>query len=103
MLPQIINFITFQQGLLAMIFILAGDIAELIDFASFLIWTFYALAMVALLVLRRVKKDVERPFKVFNILYFILINLEACTVYNCCYLGFYTSIQNPVIFTFERC
>ena len=55
----------FLQGVLSFIFILAGDIAELIDFASFLIWTFYAVAMVALLVLRKVKGTVNRPFKVF--------------------------------------
>ncbi|KAJ9577752.1 hypothetical protein L9F63_005672, partial [Diploptera punctata] len=52
------------QGLIALVFILAGDIVELIDFASFLIWTFYGTAMVALLVLRKVKKDTHRPFKV---------------------------------------
>ncbi|PSN40528.1 hypothetical protein C0J52_12262 [Blattella germanica] len=52
------------QGVLTMIFILAGNIATLIDFASFLIWIFYGLAMVSLLITRKTMKDVERPFKV---------------------------------------
>jgi amino acid transporter len=53
-----------MQGLLTLVFVVAGDIASLIDFASFLIWTFYCLAMLALLVMRRTKPDVSRPYKV---------------------------------------
>jgi L-type amino acid transporter 9 len=52
---------------LTFIFIIAGDIASLIDFASFLIWIFYGIAMVALLVMRKSKKDVERSYKVLII------------------------------------
>ncbi|XP_063227254.1 b(0,+)-type amino acid transporter 1-like [Bacillus rossius redtenbacheri] len=52
------------QGLLTLLFIVAGDITSLIDFASFLVWIFYGLAMVALLILRRTKRDVPRPYKV---------------------------------------
>jgi solute carrier family 7 (L-type amino acid transporter), member 9/15 len=39
----------FLQGILAGLFLLVGDIAALIEFASFLIWFFYGCAMVALL------------------------------------------------------
>jgi L-type amino acid transporter 9 len=56
-----------MQGLLTLVFIVAGDIASLIDFASFLIWIFYGLAMVALLVMRRTKQDAVRPYKVLEI------------------------------------
>ncbi|PSN40526.1 b(0,+)-type amino acid transporter 1 [Blattella germanica] len=68
------------QGLLSLTFILAGNIAELIDFASFLIWMFYGVAMVALMILRRSKKDVERPFKVqlWVPIFIILVALFLC-------------------------
>jgi L-type amino acid transporter 9 len=55
------------QGLLTLVFIVAGDIASLIDFASFLIWIFYGLAMAALLVMRKTKRDAVRPYKVLEI------------------------------------
>jgi L-type amino acid transporter 9 len=56
-----------MQGVLTFIFIIAGDIASLIDFASFLIWLFYGIAMVALLVMRKTKKDAKRSYKVSEI------------------------------------
>ena len=43
---------------------MAGDISSLIDFVSFLIWLFYGGAMIALLVMRKTKKNVHRPYKV---------------------------------------
>lgn len=52
------------QGLLTTIFILIGSIIRLIEFVSFLIWIFYGLAMVALVVMRKTKKDAPRPYKV---------------------------------------
>lgn len=52
------------QGIIAFLFIVMGDIAQLIEFASFLLWIFYGLAMVSLLVLRKTMKDVHRPYKV---------------------------------------
>lgn len=52
------------QGLLTLIFILAGNVIALIEFASFLTWVFYGLAMIALIVLRRTKPDAPRPYKV---------------------------------------
>lgn len=53
-----------MQGLTSLIFILGGDIQELIEFASFLIWIFYGTAMVSLLILRKTMKDVHRPYRV---------------------------------------
>jgi amino acid transporter len=61
--------ILWFQGLLSFIFIIAGDITSLIDFASFLIWIFYGAAMVALMLMRRTKKDVKRPYKVFHLIW----------------------------------
>lgn len=52
--------------MLTLIFIVAGDIASLIDFASFLIWMFYGIAMVALLVMRKTKKEEKRSYKVLQ-------------------------------------
>lgn len=52
------------QGVISFLFILTGEILELIEFASFLIWLFYGLAMVSLLTMRRTMKDVYRPYKV---------------------------------------
>lgn len=40
---------------------------ELIEFVSFLIWLFYGLAMVSLIVMRRTKKDVHRPYRVGHV------------------------------------
>lgn len=52
------------QGILALLFILSGDIETLIEFASFLIWVFYGSAIVCLLVLRKTQPDTPRPYKV---------------------------------------
>ncbi|XP_033222377.1 b(0,+)-type amino acid transporter 1-like isoform X2 [Belonocnema kinseyi] len=52
------------QGFLALLCILAGNIIELIEFASFLTWVFYGLAMVALIIMRKTKPDIHRPYAV---------------------------------------
>ncbi|OWR51254.1 putative cationic amino acid transporter, partial [Danaus plexippus plexippus] len=49
---------------LTSIFISVGNIKTLIDFASWFLWFFYGLAMVALLVLRKTKRDTPRPYRV---------------------------------------
>ena len=59
--------------MLTLIFIIAGDIASLIDFASFLIWALYGIAMAALLVMRRTKKDEERLYKVLQCCLFVCV------------------------------
>ncbi|KAF5280552.1 hypothetical protein FQR65_LT00303 [Abscondita terminalis] len=53
-----------MQGLLAFGYIIIGNIEELIDFASFLIWVGYGVAMISLLILRKTKKTANRPFRV---------------------------------------
>jgi len=58
-----------SQGLLTLVCLLCGDIVTLIEFASFLVWMFYGISMVALLVMRYTKRDVKRPFKVNTSLY----------------------------------
>ncbi|XP_044270360.1 b(0,+)-type amino acid transporter 1-like isoform X2 [Tribolium madens] len=58
------SFAVVSQGILSLLFIVAGDIVELIEFVSFLIWIFYGLAFVSLLVLRRTMRDAHRPYKV---------------------------------------
>jgi L-type amino acid transporter 9 len=54
----------FLQGILSIIFLLLGDIQDLIEFASFLIWFFYGAACVCLLVMRKTHAHVERSYKV---------------------------------------
>jgi solute carrier family 7 (L-type amino acid transporter), member 9/15 len=44
--------------------IFMGNIEALIDFFSFIVWIFYVLAMVVLLMLRKLKPDAPRPYKV---------------------------------------
>ncbi|RZC22676.1 b(0,+)-type amino acid transporter 1-like, partial [Asbolus verrucosus] len=53
-----------MQGIITFLFIVMGQIVQLIEFVSFLIWLFYGTAMVSLLILRRNMKDVHRPYKV---------------------------------------
>ncbi|CAH2046043.1 unnamed protein product, partial [Iphiclides podalirius] len=52
------------QAVLTSAFILTGNIRTLIDFASWFLWFFYGLAMVALLVLRRTRASSPRPYRV---------------------------------------
>ncbi|CAB3360535.1 Hypothetical predicted protein [Cloeon dipterum] len=61
------------QGLISCIFILSGDVANLIDFASFLIWIFYGGAMIALVMLRKSHADVARPYKVPIVIPFLVL------------------------------
>ncbi|PNF29854.1 b(0,+)-type amino acid transporter 1 [Cryptotermes secundus] len=70
------------QGLLAFLFIISGDIKSLIDFCSFLVWIFYGFAMVALMVMRKTKKDASRHYKVpvFIPVLVILVALFLCLV-----------------------
>ena len=54
----------FFQALIAEVMIFGGNIESLIDFFSFTVWIFYGMSMVALLVLRKSKPDIARPYKV---------------------------------------
>ncbi|CAG0890054.1 unnamed protein product [Cyprideis torosa] len=55
---------SFEQAVVALIMIIPGDIDSLIEFFSFTAWIFYGGAMAALLVLRRTRASVVRPYKV---------------------------------------
>ncbi|XP_011873203.1 PREDICTED: b(0,+)-type amino acid transporter 1-like isoform X2 [Vollenhovia emeryi] len=52
------------QGILSLAMLLVGDITALIEFASFLMWVFYGMAMVSLIIMRRTKPDAPRPYTV---------------------------------------
>ncbi|CAK1553321.1 unnamed protein product [Leptosia nina] len=52
------------QAFITSIFIIVGNIATLIQFASWFLWFFYGLAMVALLVLRKTHAHKPRPYRV---------------------------------------
>nr|XP_053613688.1 b(0,+)-type amino acid transporter 1-like isoform X2 [Plodia interpunctella] len=52
------------QAFLTMLFISVGNIKTLIEFASWFLWFFYGLAMVALLVLRKTQAKKPRPYRV---------------------------------------
>ena len=62
----IVHFLspTFFQALIAEVMIFGGNIESLIDFFSFTVWIFYGMSMLALLVLRKTKPDIARPYKV---------------------------------------
>lgn len=72
--PRVFSFVHIEnmtptaavafQGLLALICLLLGNIIALIEFASFLTWVFYGLAMIALIIMRRTKPDAPRPYTV---------------------------------------
>lgn len=63
------------QGSLTLICIIQGNIFELIDFASFLTWVFYGLAMIALLIMRRTKAYVHRPYRVPTIVPWLVLGI----------------------------
>ncbi|CAL1680734.1 unnamed protein product [Lasius platythorax] len=52
------------QGILSLLCLLLGDITALIEFASFLMWVFYGLAMISLIIMRRTKPNAPRPYAV---------------------------------------
>lgn len=52
------------QGLISLIFVCMGNVHQLIEFASFLIWVFYGAAVICLLVLRKTQPNLPRPYKV---------------------------------------
>ncbi|XP_059613552.1 b(0,+)-type amino acid transporter 1-like [Phlebotomus argentipes] len=66
-----------MQGIIAFLFMLVGNIGELIEFASFLIWFFYGCATAALLIMRKTHAHVHRPYKVPLILPFITLAVSV--------------------------
>lgn len=63
-------------------FIMSGDILALVNFMSFLLWMFYALAVAALIFMRYrlPHKNFERPYKVPTALAFIFLILAVLIV-----------------------
>ena len=53
-----------SQGVIAAVMVLVGGIESLIDFFSFTVSFFYAMSMAALLVLRKTRPNLARPYKV---------------------------------------
>ncbi|XP_011697917.1 PREDICTED: b(0,+)-type amino acid transporter 1-like [Wasmannia auropunctata] len=52
------------QCILALALMLLGNIIALIEFASFLMWVFYGMAMISLIIMRRTRPDAPRPYTV---------------------------------------
>ena len=61
---QFNNLFHHVQSLLAIIFVIPGDIGTLLDFFGFTTSIFYCASMVALIVMRFTKKNEYRPIKV---------------------------------------
>ena len=61
------DLIRVCQALIAEVMIFGGNIESLIDFFSFTVWIFYGMSMLALLVLRKSKPDIARPYKVSTV------------------------------------
>ncbi|KAK1163417.1 b(0,+)-type amino acid transporter 1 [Acipenser oxyrinchus oxyrinchus] len=53
-----------SQGILSIIYIIPADINTLINYFSFAGWGFYGVTVLALIVMRFTRKDLERPVKV---------------------------------------
>ncbi|KAL5021221.1 hypothetical protein ScPMuIL_000376 [Solemya velum] len=99
-LPQILSYIHIRRltpvpsilftALVSIILIIPGDIDTLIDFYSFCAWIVYGGTVATLLVLRRTKRDIERPYKV-------PIFIPILVVIISCYLVISPIIQSPRI------
>ncbi|XP_004600760.1 B(0,+)-type amino acid transporter 1 [Sorex araneus] len=51
-------------GIIAIIYIIPGDINSLVNYFSFAAWLFYGMTVLGLIVMRFTRKDLERPIKV---------------------------------------
>ncbi|XP_010205985.2 B(0,+)-type amino acid transporter 1 [Colius striatus] len=51
-------------GVIAIIYIIPGDINTLINYFSFAVWIFYGLTVFSLIVMRFTRKELERPIRV---------------------------------------
>lgn len=99
-LPEFLSYIHTRQftpipslivsTFIACVMVLMGDIFALIDFFSFAAWTFYGIAMAALIVMRYTKKDAYRPYKVPLIIPITVLLFS-------CYLVVAPILQNPRI------
>lgn len=64
------------QGMLSFVCLLVGNIIALIEFASFLTWVFYGLAMVSLIIMRRTKPDAPRPYAVPIVIPWLVLGIS---------------------------
>jgi APA family basic amino acid/polyamine antiporter len=60
------GFAILAQGAWAAVLVLTGSYESLADYALFGIWTFYALMIAAVIVLRRARPDLHRPYRMFG-------------------------------------
>ncbi|KAJ8667295.1 hypothetical protein QAD02_008957 [Eretmocerus hayati] len=65
------------QGALSLLCLLVSDIVELIEFASFLIWVFYGLTMIALLVMRKTKPTFQRTYRVPTVVPWLVLMIAV--------------------------
>ena len=60
------GFAILAQGLWSAVLILSGTYESLIDYALFGIWVFYGLMIAAVIVLRRTRPDLPRPYRMWG-------------------------------------
>jgi basic amino acid/polyamine antiporter, APA family len=60
------GFAIVAQGVWAAVLLLTGSYESLIDYALFGIWVFYGLMVAAVIVLRRARADVPRPYRMWG-------------------------------------
>lgn len=68
------------QGLLSLLCMLYGNLGELIELASFLIWAFYGVAMLALIIMRRTKPDARRTYRVPTLVPWLVLLISVFLV-----------------------
>ncbi|KAG8178907.1 hypothetical protein JTE90_017604 [Oedothorax gibbosus] len=68
------------NAVLAICMIIPGDIGSLIDFFSFTAWLFYGATFLALIVMRRTKPDLRRPYKVPIVIAYIVLFISVYLV-----------------------
>lgn len=57
--------------MVAIIYIIPGDIDTLINYFSFAVWIFYGLTVFALIVMRFTRKEFRRPIRVSSVWLFL--------------------------------
>jgi len=60
------GFAVLAQGLWSAVLILSGTYESLIDYALFGLWVFYGLMIAAVIVLRRTRPDLPRPYRMWG-------------------------------------
>jgi len=83
------------QGVLAVVFVLSNTYGQLVGYAVYADWIFFALAAVALIVFRRTRPDAPRPYKtpLYPVVPIVFIVAGIGIVVN----TFFTDTRNAVI------